>query len=249
MLEENGDKQLLCGDLNARHRAWDNVGNERGTDVYEVVNRTPITYICAASVNSYYKVVYKKKKFTGSRNEYTKVRTIYTSNPDIVITRTPDTVAHVQERNWGKVSDHLPVTFLVKAKLKLSDTRRRIAKSLFYCPKTIKDAQKAYRDGVEEIIEELGKLKNDNEDEAQRTFVKLERFITEPWDTTVRMRPSKKPLWWHKWIGNAHQRKKKLARQWHKLDYVHKKRQIANFSESRRKLIKKYKNKKNCSAT
>lgn len=52
-LKENGDRHLLCGDLNARHIAWDTVSNERGTTIHEVANRIPRTYICAAKLNSY----------------------------------------------------------------------------------------------------------------------------------------------------------------------------------------------------
>lgn len=200
------------------HVAWDSVSNERGTAIREIVNRMPKAYICAAGTNSYHKVVYRKKNVAGSVKKFTKVRTEYTRNPDIAISRTKGTTALVEERHWGKASEHIPVTFHVNTQLKLSETRKRISKSMFYCPNVVKAAQTAYSEGVEELLEELGKLDGEDEGEAQAFFTKLERFITDPWERTVRQRAPNKPLWWHKGIVKAHQHRRQLTKRWNKRD-------------------------------
>lgn len=87
---------LLCGDLNARHVAWDSKTNDRGAAICEISNSVPRTYICAADKNSYHKIVYKKHKGKGSDKKQTKVRTVYTSNPYIGISRSKATLVHVE---------------------------------------------------------------------------------------------------------------------------------------------------------
>lgn len=87
-------------------------------------NEIPITYVIAANTPSYYKQINKK--------DGTIV--IHASNPYIGISRTPNTTAHVTDKNWGAVTDHRPIVFRVKAKLKLKDVRKRIAKSMFMSP-------------------------------------------------------------------------------------------------------------------
>lgn len=59
------------------------------------------------------------------------------SNLDIRLSRSNDTKVFVADKDWGSVSDHRPIRFSVKAKLRLKDLRRQIAKSLFCVPAAI----------------------------------------------------------------------------------------------------------------
>lgn len=68
---------------------------------------------------------------------------MHTSNPDIGISRAVGTEEVVQKKEWGKKSDHRPVIFKVRTKLRLHGTRKRVVESMFYCPKEIEDARKA----------------------------------------------------------------------------------------------------------
>lgn len=91
------------------------------------------------------------------------------------------TTAVVQDKNWGQVSDHRSVMFHMSIKLKLKDTSRRVAKSLFYCPDAVKSARNAYITGVDELPEGLEKVSKQDKTGAQEFFVRFKRFLNEPW--------------------------------------------------------------------
>lgn len=99
------------------------------------------------------------KKDERDSRKFVKIRTQYTSNPDIGVARVPVTTAHVQQRKWGNVSDHRPVLFEVRASLKLRDMRKWIAKSLFDCPDATRSVRKEYSEGMDRLLENLGKVK------------------------------------------------------------------------------------------
>lgn len=137
-------------------------------------------------MNSYFKLTYRNKKDENSATGYKKVRTINTSNPDIGISRVANTTAAVQDEYWGQISDHRPVAFTMPVRLKLKDQRRRVAKSLFYCPDAIKAAKSAYSTGVDELLDELKTIDERDEEGAQKLYTKLEHFVTEPWEKVIR---------------------------------------------------------------
>lgn len=176
-------------------------------------------YIRAANINSYHKVVYKKDE--QDKTKYTKVSVEYTSNPDIGISRAADPTAHVQQNNWGGVSDHRPVAFDVRANLRLKDMRRMIFKSLFFFPEAFTVSQKAYSEYVDELLEELVRIDANDKTGAQEFYCKLKSFITGTWEQTVRCRAPKRALWWDQGLGNVQQQLKRLARRWHGLDIIY----------------------------
>lgn len=61
-LKEYGQKQMIIGDMNARQRLWDTRSNERGNAVAKAVRETERTYIAAADIPSYFKVIKRKKR-------------------------------------------------------------------------------------------------------------------------------------------------------------------------------------------
>lgn len=77
---------------------------------------------------------------------------------------------HVQQRDWGSISDHRPVRFEVRTTQRLQDMRKRVAKLLFYFPNAVNDAQRAYSAGVDDILKELEQVNAGDEAGAQNFF-------------------------------------------------------------------------------
>lgn len=76
-------------------------------------------------------------------------------NPEIPIVCTHEAPAYLNARDWGVFSDHRPVTYSIKARMKLKDTIRRVAKSLFFAPVGIKESKDHNGAGVENILEKI----------------------------------------------------------------------------------------------
>lgn len=127
-LKENGLKQIIVGDLNARTYRWDKGQNTRGIAVEKAVNNTERTQVVAADTTSYFKVINK----TDDKGHTRQVE--LSSNPDIGITRIQNTVATVQDKHWQGISDHRPLILKIPCKVDITDVRKRIAKALFYTP-------------------------------------------------------------------------------------------------------------------
>lgn len=163
---------MIVGDINDRHVKWDKITNGRGIAVMEVAHSNPRTYVLAADKPSYYKVITRE----GGKQE------TWSSNPDIAILRTHDATVYINERDWTGVSDHRPVTFTVKAKLKLKELKRRVAKSLLLVPSAIKEAKAAYVAGIDEILDKLENCKTQkDETHIQQMYKEVDQFITGPW--------------------------------------------------------------------
>lgn len=134
----NGSYRFICGYLNTRHCMWDRVCNKRGNAVHKVTNMIPNTYVLVieAMVPTYYKIVNKD----GGGTE------VHSRNPDIGISRSPEPTAHIAEKDWGSITDHIPIRFTVKAKMDLKYMRKRITKSIVYVPKAFERDEQIYRD-------------------------------------------------------------------------------------------------------
>lgn len=207
-MNKNGLKQIILGDLNTntRHRQWDKRANERGVAVCNIVTEFDRMYTAAAPISSYYKVIKKYKKYSGTLVECS-------SNPDIGISRIQNTTATVEERTWRNVSDHQPVLFRVLAKLTVKSVGKRVAKALFYSQTTKQQISEQYRDTIPQITAILDSIQVDTaESGILKLYEKIERSIVEPWETVVSNRPPGKPVWWHAGIGKAHSKRAKLAR-------------------------------------
>lgn len=114
-----------------------------------VVNRTQNAYVCVVDTAPYHNIRYTKKERKTVESK---------SNPHIGIARTNGIVATVQHKEWGIVSDHRPVLFMFPSQLIPKDVRKRVAKSIFYCPKAVKEAHTAYGGEEEIMMEELGNV-------------------------------------------------------------------------------------------
>lgn len=205
-LERNGDHQVIVGDMNARHHRWDKVTNERGLAVVAAKQNHERTVIVAAKVPSYHKVVQKKKKG----------RVTHQSNPDIALVLTHEATAHVDPKDWGTVSDHRPFLLTVKAKLSTKAIMRRIAKYLFFSDQAVNEAKRYYEQRIEDVMAELEIGEKATDEALQTVYTKVERFITNPWEQIVHRRPPRKPLWWNRTVGSAQQKRRYIARNWHK---------------------------------
>lgn len=172
-MSENGNNHLICGYLNAHHCTWDKACNYQGVAIHRIVKETPNAYLVAAAVPSYHKVINSTR---GGLIECS-------SNPYVGISRTADTTARAADRSFGKISDHRPVMFSVRTKVALKDTRRRVAKSLFYAPKAVANSKLIYERGEEEMSTRIDQLAKGKAEEAKSFFMHLERYVTEPWES------------------------------------------------------------------
>lgn len=71
---------------------------------------------------------------------------------------------------------------------------------------------------MDSIIESLKQCKDYTTDGAtQAVYKRVEEFITKPWERIVQRSPLRKPLWWNRRIGSEQQKRRYLARKWHKV--------------------------------
>lgn len=124
---------------------------------------------------------------------------------------------YINDKDLNGISDHRPLTYTVKANLKLKEPRRRVAKSLFFVSEAIREAKTAYEEGIESMLNKLdGCVNSVNEPHTQSVFTKVDKYITGPWERIIKSRPPRKPLWWNRNIGTAKQKRRYIARKLHK---------------------------------
>lgn len=120
-VSRNGNNQVIIGDLNARHTNWDTLKNVRGTEVMKMVIRTPEERVVGENEPYYF----KKIKITKGGHINPQ------RNLEIAIVNTHDASAYIKTSDWRGVSDHRPVTYIIKYRLKLNEAIQCISKPLF----------------------------------------------------------------------------------------------------------------------
>lgn len=121
------------------------------------------TYVIVANTPTYYKLI--------NREEGTLA--IHSSNLDIGIRSSPNTTAHITDKDWGAVTDHRPILFTLKAKLRLKDRKKRKSKPKFFVPKAVERAKLVYNGGEKQLMLELECIYQNDPTTAQKFFKTL----------------------------------------------------------------------------
>lgn len=164
------ERDIIVGDLNARHRLWDSKTNSRGKALVKWAQQRNL------NISATQKPSCSAKGRLGQ------------SFPDLLLDKEAAEVVQPSSEKWDNSSDHTPILYLVRG-VNTIHTKGRLSKTMLNNPKNQEEAGEVYRATLEPVIEGL---KRANEADAKEHYETTRKAILKPWIDMVDRRPKAK---------------------------------------------------------